>query len=383
MTANPHKTSEVPSEDAVYISYANADRHFVARLAHDLTGAGLTVYFDSTILKVGDRWAETLQQWLTRAASVIVVLSEAAVSSSDVRAEIEYARKQGKPVLPVMLDDVYNSLGDLGLAGIYAPRVDVSETYDNILADIASRLTSDFTLITQDLRERGFTPQAVAAFTQTSRRMNLLPNTNLVFHYDRDLTLQDMLAVENAVNQMARYILTTLANPNPNDPTNNYSDLHLYQLHTVRRPGSTEIELALRSIQEFAASPLGQSIISGALSGIIVAYAGAISKMIGRGIVMLGKKLSKGKLKEVEIPVPNEPPPDVLSAMQAHAEVVLQGRRPEPGTTVVSQGYVIAMTDSMIVISEQIAASAPASRFPQQSYLGQLANVVQDYRRSD
>ena len=88
----------------VFISYANADRERVRPLVGVLQAQGWSVWWDREILP-GESWDQVIESALTEARCVIVVWTQASVSSRWVRTEAEDAR--GRNILvPVLLDDV-------------------------------------------------------------------------------------------------------------------------------------------------------------------------------------------------------------------------------------------------------------------------------------
>ena len=63
-----------PPEEYVFISYAHEDRGFVDRLARELEGAGIDVWYDRG-LRGGRSWSAELETYIENADAVIVVLS--------------------------------------------------------------------------------------------------------------------------------------------------------------------------------------------------------------------------------------------------------------------------------------------------------------------
>jgi hypothetical protein len=87
----------------VFISYSSADRAYVQRLADDLMGNGLVVWFDPQI-GPGEHFAGVIQQKIDDCAAFVVVMSPAAMASKWVQREVEWADRRNKPVLPLLLD---------------------------------------------------------------------------------------------------------------------------------------------------------------------------------------------------------------------------------------------------------------------------------------
>ena len=93
----------------VFLSYARADRARVARLAEALTGAGLTVWWD-TAIETGSQFSEDIERELDAADVVVVVWSAASVKSTWVRDEAGHGRDRGR-LLPVQIDGTLPPLG--------------------------------------------------------------------------------------------------------------------------------------------------------------------------------------------------------------------------------------------------------------------------------
>lgn len=88
----------------VFLSYAREDQERVADLVHALVDRGWTVWWDRQI-PPGARYEDVIERELQSARCVVVVLTEAALTSTYVRSEAAEARDRGI-LLPVLLDDV-------------------------------------------------------------------------------------------------------------------------------------------------------------------------------------------------------------------------------------------------------------------------------------
>lgn len=95
----------------VFISYNNADRLFVKRLAGDLKKAGFSVWWDEWEIKVGDSIIKKVSEGITTSAYLIIVLSPTSVISSWVQREVnsalmeQLAKEREITILPVLLKD--------------------------------------------------------------------------------------------------------------------------------------------------------------------------------------------------------------------------------------------------------------------------------------
>lgn len=83
---------ESGSQPSIFISYSHADAAFVRGMVRELTRAGITVSFDDMErLQVGDILTERLKAAIDRHDYLGVVLSPAAVNSSWVQTELQWA----------------------------------------------------------------------------------------------------------------------------------------------------------------------------------------------------------------------------------------------------------------------------------------------------
>lgn len=74
----------------VFISHAPENEGLARKLGKALKGAGWDVWDDEQILP-GDNWAEKIGQALEESQAMVVLLTDAALSSSNVHWEIGYA----------------------------------------------------------------------------------------------------------------------------------------------------------------------------------------------------------------------------------------------------------------------------------------------------
>ncbi|MEL6318370.1 MAG: toll/interleukin-1 receptor domain-containing protein [Pseudomonadota bacterium] len=92
----PAEASETLSVDPfdVFISYAHSDRAVVDQLARWLEGQGLSIWYDRELL-AGDQFIRHINARLEAARAVIVVWSQASITSEWVLNEAEIARARG------------------------------------------------------------------------------------------------------------------------------------------------------------------------------------------------------------------------------------------------------------------------------------------------
>lgn len=93
----------------VFLSHSTQDKEFVEQLAVRLQEAGLDVWYDKWEIKIGDSIAERINDGITRADFLVVVLSKNSVKSKWVRREIDAAlaadiEGKGAFILPVLVE---------------------------------------------------------------------------------------------------------------------------------------------------------------------------------------------------------------------------------------------------------------------------------------
>lgn len=86
----------------IFFSYARADAEFTLKLAKSLRSAGANLWIDQLDIPGGADWDDAVEQALKLAQSVLVILSPAAVESTNVMNEVSFALQQGKRVVPVL-----------------------------------------------------------------------------------------------------------------------------------------------------------------------------------------------------------------------------------------------------------------------------------------
>jgi len=64
-----------PPNFDIFISHSAKDREFATRLANDLVGAGLSVWLDQWNIRVGDSFADAIDQAIRASRFVMIVMS--------------------------------------------------------------------------------------------------------------------------------------------------------------------------------------------------------------------------------------------------------------------------------------------------------------------
>ena len=94
----------------IFLSYASEDRERVRPLVEALKQEGWTVFWDFTI-PAGMTWRRFLLEKLENTRSLVVVWSKHSIESEWVMEETDEAKRQKKPIIPVLLDKVSPPFG--------------------------------------------------------------------------------------------------------------------------------------------------------------------------------------------------------------------------------------------------------------------------------
>ncbi|MEM7085304.1 MAG: TIR domain-containing protein [Bacteroidota bacterium] len=94
----------VSSKANIFISYSRSDSAFVLELAKKLRASGAQIWLDQLDIRPGTAWDDSIEKALANSNTVLVVLSEASVTSKNVNDEYSYALEEEKRVVPVLLE---------------------------------------------------------------------------------------------------------------------------------------------------------------------------------------------------------------------------------------------------------------------------------------
>ena len=89
-------------QSLLFFSYARADAGFALKLAKSLRFTGANLWIDQLDIQAGDHWDRAVEQALTKAESLLIILSPAAVDSKNVMDEVSFALEENKRVVPVL-----------------------------------------------------------------------------------------------------------------------------------------------------------------------------------------------------------------------------------------------------------------------------------------
>lgn len=90
----------------VFLSYAETDKDAVKKLQSALLDSGFRVFTADDAVLVGESIADKINDAISSADSVVLVLSANAVQSEWVRRELAKARELKKRLYPVLIEDV-------------------------------------------------------------------------------------------------------------------------------------------------------------------------------------------------------------------------------------------------------------------------------------
>lgn len=91
-----------PKQSLLFLSYARTDAEFALKLAKSLRSAGANLWIDQLDIRAGDRWDRAVQQALTKAEGLLIILSPHAVDSTNVMDEVSFALSKNKRIVPVL-----------------------------------------------------------------------------------------------------------------------------------------------------------------------------------------------------------------------------------------------------------------------------------------
>lgn len=123
-SSNKERDKDVPSNyqnlrPYVFVSYSHNDSNSVFGILTEMSKLGLNYWYDKE-LKIGSEWTEELGEKILNCEMVMVMLSNSAVLSKNVRNEITMALNHKKKILPVFLEHVDLSPGaELQLQGFH------------------------------------------------------------------------------------------------------------------------------------------------------------------------------------------------------------------------------------------------------------------------
>ena len=88
---------------SIFISYARPDANFALKLTNDLKKTGNIVWLDQLDIRIGADWAVEIENGLLKCKILLVILSPYSISSNQVLKEIDFARRENKRIIFILL----------------------------------------------------------------------------------------------------------------------------------------------------------------------------------------------------------------------------------------------------------------------------------------
>lgn len=86
----------------IFISYSRRDLEFVTQLHQELSGRGLSAWFDQENIAVADHWRTSIAEGIRDCKLFVLVLSPDSTASVNVRKEVDLAERHNKTIVPIM-----------------------------------------------------------------------------------------------------------------------------------------------------------------------------------------------------------------------------------------------------------------------------------------
>ncbi|SMD12054.1 toll/interleukin-1 receptor domain-containing protein [Primorskyibacter flagellatus] len=131
-----------PIRDA-FLSYAREDLRDARRLYALLEDADISVAMDVEDLAPGERFQERLDKLLEGSAKLVYLATEQSKASDPCQDELALAAREGKPILPVLLDDTPASVIPSELSDLHYTRLRSSDDWEAGLGALAQSLKTD------------------------------------------------------------------------------------------------------------------------------------------------------------------------------------------------------------------------------------------------
>jgi len=116
----------------IFISYSHSDSVYAHKLAKALKRAGFSVWIDEKI-EEGEQWFTTITKAITDSAAIIVIMSSQAEESEWVQKEILLAKREEKPIFPLLLEGKdFDLLIDIQHIDVKNGKLPKSNFYDRL-----------------------------------------------------------------------------------------------------------------------------------------------------------------------------------------------------------------------------------------------------------
>lgn len=108
------QTVETPNEErnpTVFIAYSGSDSDFARRIIDDLNRMGHTCWIDTSAIKGGDEWIQSIAEGINNSYAFIPIVTIDSMNSRWVRDEILWAQQKNKTIIPVIIEDATKESG--------------------------------------------------------------------------------------------------------------------------------------------------------------------------------------------------------------------------------------------------------------------------------
>jgi hypothetical protein len=122
--------------DRVFISYSRRNQAFAARLAQDLSDAGLQVWIDLREIQDDEDWRDNIRQALKTVDFLIACLSPSAIESEWVQYEIATVRERQRNIYPVIVEHSAAALR-------FSTAINFVGRYEQALNELLTALTAE------------------------------------------------------------------------------------------------------------------------------------------------------------------------------------------------------------------------------------------------
>ncbi|GAB4429908.1 MAG: hypothetical protein Kow0031_10570 [Anaerolineae bacterium] len=93
---------DVPNGEAVFISYSRRDEEFIRQLYGELTGRGISAWYDRENIGVATQWAAQIVEGIKNCQVFVLALSPDSAASENVRKEVDLAQRYQKKIVPLI-----------------------------------------------------------------------------------------------------------------------------------------------------------------------------------------------------------------------------------------------------------------------------------------
>ena len=141
------QTSPSPTADGdaavVFISYSRRDLAFLNRLEAALQARGVKTLVDRAEIEVGERWFARLQDLISKAETIVFVLSPDSVRSKVCADEVDYGTHLGKRFIPVVARAVEDASVPAALGELNYVFLDDEATYEANVDRLVTAIRTD------------------------------------------------------------------------------------------------------------------------------------------------------------------------------------------------------------------------------------------------